>query len=338
MKIRSKSLMTCFFVVCLLLATNVLLSSCKGKATKEKMQSVDFIIDWEPGIDYIGYYAADELGFYRDEGLNIEFKHVNGAPLSAKLIGAGKALIGTTTADQLIIAKAGNEKLPIKAVATIFSSNPVVITSLSKKPINKIQDMNGKRLGMNAGSVTFKQFELIAKKKNLKQIKYIDIGWGGTEQLLQGQIDALLAYTMERPVSLELQLNKPGDPKVIRLPLKDVDTDLNIIGQVIAVYEPSLSDPKKAELIEKIVRASLKGWAEVKRNPQKALEIFIKKYPATERSYASKSLEWTLTLVPANVETYKVQEDDWIKAISAMKDMNMVIGVNKPEEFFTKVQ
>ncbi|HWR57668.1 MAG TPA: ABC transporter substrate-binding protein [Thermodesulfovibrionales bacterium] len=347
MKRRMVSLVLYFLILCLFLSAATSLSSCKGKAPKGELQKVDFVIDWKPSvdygyIDYVGYYVAAELGYYKEEGIEINFKHLDGAPFSAELIGTGQSFIGATTADKLVIAKAGKDvskKLPIKAVATVFSSNPVVIASISSKPIVRIEDMNGKRLGINRESVFFRQFELLAshKEKNLKDVKYVDVGWGGTEELLKGQIDALLAYTTGRPVHLELQLKKPGDPRVLRLPLKDVDRDFNIIGQVIAVYEPSLSDPNKLEQIKKIVRASLKGWAAVKKNPREALEIYLRKYPTTERYFAGKALEWTGTLVSDDVGSAKVREDEWEKTIKLMKAMNVIAADYMPKDFYSEV-
>ncbi len=308
------------------------LASCESKPPQKKpLVSADFVIDWEPGIDYIGYYIAKINRHYQDVGIDIEFKHVNGAPLSSKLIGSGKAFIGTTTADQLIIANAGPEQLPIKAIATIFATNPAVIVSHPDRPIRKFEELKGKRLGMNAGSVTYKQFKLIADKRKIKGIKEIDIGWGGTEQLLSGEIDALLAYSMERPVALELKLNR----EPVRLWLNQ-DPKLNIIGQVIAIHAPTFSDSNKKDLIMGIVRASLKGWADVQKNKDLAIDQFIKEYPMTDRKYARRSLDETLKLLPKDVENYKIKDSDWVIAIDAMKQMNMVEGSPNPNDFFVK--
>ena len=354
MKNKSKVILTIFMVCVPFILSSLLLTSCNKQ---RQLDEVEFIIDWEPGIDYIGYYVADEKGFYEDEGIKIQFKHVNGAPLSAELIGLGKAFIGTTTADQVILARAKKEGdqsseteeegLSIKAVATIFSQNPIVITSLDPYPISKIEKLNGKKLGMNAGSVTYKQYLLIEKneKYNLKSVQHIDIGWGETEQLLHGQINALLAYVMERPVSLRLQLIKENDKRKVHvLSLKDIDPSLNIIGQVIAAYEPALADPRKRNLVEKVVRASLKGWDYVKKyqgkegQPQDPLTYYRKRYPTQEKKYLAGSLKETLPLVPTEVTKYGINEADWSTAITAMEAMEIIKeGTYVPFDFYIKL-
>jgi ABC-type nitrate/sulfonate/bicarbonate transport system substrate-binding protein len=323
------------FVIYSLIITGF--NACKGNNLIEsKLEKLDFIIDWEPGVDYIGYYLADDLKYFQEENIRVNFRHVNGAPLAAKLIGAGKAIIGTTTADQLMLAASENNKLLIKSAATIFNINPIVIVSLSNSPINNLSDLDGKRLGMNAGSVTFKQFELIAKKFKIKNVKYVDIGWGGVEQILQNQIDALLAYTMERPVSLEIQLKKTPGRTVLRLPFSKIDPDFNIIGQIIAVNEAALADIENNDLIHRAVRASLKGWKYALDKPIESLELFIKRYPTTDREYAKKSLEYTLKLLPTNIDKYYNSENDWKKLIRAMADMGLIKGNHLAEEYIIK--
>jgi len=54
------------------------------------------------GPDYIGFFVANELGYYKDEGLSVSIRSGNGAESAAKLLASNTIAIGTTTVDALI--------------------------------------------------------------------------------------------------------------------------------------------------------------------------------------------------------------------------------------------
>jgi NitT/TauT family transport system substrate-binding protein len=320
--------------------------SCKTRETKEERalasRQVEFVIDWEPGIDYIGLYVAKGLDFYAKRNVQIRFTNVSGAPLSATLIGSGRSAIGTTTADQVILARTRSERqrtgeeasdLKLKAVATVFATNPVVIVSLETKPVKSLEDLAGKRLGMNAASVTFKQFQLVCKENKfpMERVKLVDIGWGGTVELLQGKIDALLAYTMERPVQVELE-----GRRVHRLWLRDLG--VNVAGQVIAVNESWLNEPDKSALVKDVVEASMEGWAFARNNPEKALEVYLEQFPTTKKDYARAALARTLELLPPSLSPPYNDPALWAQTVQALLKMGEIKAGHKPEEFYADVQ
>lgn len=345
---KTQNLIVSLFVATILL---FLLQAC-GSETEEK--KVEFIIDWEPGIDYIGYYVAKEKGFYDSLGVKVTLRHVNGAPLSARLIGSGEELIGTTTADQVVLARtrrdrsgSDQENLQIKAVATIFSRNPVVVASLSDDPITEIEDLVGKRLGVNTASVTYKQYRLLAERRGIADsVREVDIGWGGTTELMQDRIDALLAYSMVRPVSLEHQLEDDSTDhrKVKRLFLSSVKDSggnalLDIPGQVIAVHGPALDYSDRRELLSKVVKASLKGWQYAKDSPQEALKIFKQRYKDQNMEIARMAIYPTMNLVSDSILTNPISKRTWQNTFRAVDEMEGIGSSRKytPSQFYEKL-
>ena len=293
----------------------------KFRNENESLKNVIFQIDWDPAPDYIGYYIADEKGFYDEKGLDVEIRvlpGLGGAPENARYIGKCKdgIWIGTTTGDQVVTEQ--HERFPIVSVATIFPRNPVVIFSLSVNPVPYLKDLKDKKLGVNTDSVTYKQFDVLSNRISLdrESIVEVPVGRGGTDKLIRGEIDALLAYTMVKPVKVE-QLGR----EVYRIPLRDYG--LKLIGQVIAVNKEKLRDHRP--LVSDFVHASVKGWEYARNHPDEAVALFCKRFKKEDPEFCKASLVYTLPLLPRTLDGYMRQDLRlWQETQGVLREMGAI--------------
>jgi len=183
-------------------------------------------------------------------------------------------------------------------VTPLLLFNPSVIVSLAENQINVLSDLRNKVLGLNKQSSVYQQILYLIKKGKLeKDIKEYPIGYGGTAQLLSGEVDAIMAYTTNVTVNLEIergkenikeihfdkyeiytygivlvfgsetQLSKAGLTKEDVQKFIEVTKDgyrkgaEDITGSVNALKqtEPTLEDVKIAEAIKKIKRLNNEG-------------------------------------------------------------------------------
>lgn len=295
-----KSSVFLFFI-----AIAVMFSGCGRKSDNEvkALTEVVFHIDWIHGVDYIGYYIADEKGFYNDEGLKVTINTGNGAPQAAQLIGIGKIRVGTTTGDAIVLAQ--HQSVPVMAVAVIFPRNPVVLLSRADSPIRQLSELVGKRLGYHETSITYKQFLALAQRKglNTNEVKLVEVGWGGAAELMQGTIDAVLAYTTDKPVELEARGERPHE-------LRFDELGMEIIGQCIAVSKSTIEAKRKEdqkgewETIQKFVRASIKGWEYARNNPDDAVGLFVRRFADQDEAKVRIGFQKTVELLPPSPSGY----------------------------------
>lgn len=95
---------------------------------KQDLEKVTFVLDWTPNTNHTGLYVAQEQGFFEEAGLDVEIVQPpeDGAVV---LVASGKAQFGVSFQDSLASAFAGNDPLPVTAVASVIQHNTSGIIS-----------------------------------------------------------------------------------------------------------------------------------------------------------------------------------------------------------------
>ena len=112
----------------LALTLALLLLAVLPAAQAETLKTVTFCLDWTPNTNHTGVYAAESLGYYREEGLAVEIVQPpeNGAVL---MCAAGQAQFAVDAQDTMAASLDLDEPLEITAVATILQHNTSGILS-----------------------------------------------------------------------------------------------------------------------------------------------------------------------------------------------------------------
>ena len=206
------------------LALALIALSC---ASTDKTQ-VQFILDWKAQMEHAGFFVAKQKGFYEQEELEVEILEGNGAPTAARVVGNGTYKLGVASGSATVMARAQN--IPIVSLAVINQQTPVVVYSLVEKNITTPQDLIGKRIGVNIGGTKHREFQAFLRHQNIPEedIQLMGMSEASPAPLLAGQVDAMLGYTEDQPVTVELQGHV-----VNRLALSDYGIDVystNIIA------------------------------------------------------------------------------------------------------------
>ena len=97
-------------------------------ASAEGLTSVIFCLDWTPNTNHTGIYAAQALGYYREEGLDVQIVQPpeNGAVL---MCAAGQAQLAIDAQDTMAASLDLEKPLGVTAVAAILQHNTSGILS-----------------------------------------------------------------------------------------------------------------------------------------------------------------------------------------------------------------
>lgn len=182
---------------------------------------VPFILDWKAQMEHAGFFVAQQKGFYEQEGLEIEILDGSGAPTAARVVGNGTYKLGVASGAATVMARARN--IPIVSLAVINQQTPVVVYSLVEKNITTPADLIGKRIGVNIGGTKHREFQAFLRRQNISEddIQLMGMSEASPAPLLAGQVDAMLGYTEDQPVTVELQGHA-----VHRLALSDYGIDI----------------------------------------------------------------------------------------------------------------
>ncbi len=125
----------------LILGAALTFAGC-SKDSDNGLEKITFVLDWTPNTNHTGLYVAQEKGFFEEAGLDVKIVQPpeDGATV---LVASGKAEFGVSFQDSLVPAFAGDEPMPITAVASIIQHNTSGIISRAGEGIDTPKGMEG---------------------------------------------------------------------------------------------------------------------------------------------------------------------------------------------------
>jgi ABC-type nitrate/sulfonate/bicarbonate transport system substrate-binding protein len=252
---KCKAIFKLFFVALTIFVGIWLISSCSSKSKVTGHKHIVLKIDWTPEPTYYGIFYAKAKGLYRKAGFDVEITYGKGAPSLANEIGLGKVLVGTTSSDNILMQVAMGRKFSL--CVPLLRFNPFAILSLKEKPILKLSDLKGKKLGVNVESVTYIQYLNALKKASIdsSSITEIPVGWGGTDFLIDHKVDAILGYITNHGVDLQSR-----GQDFLSILYSDLNPPLYSFGLVLAFAKSNSKDSLTEYEMYKIAKATLSGY------------------------------------------------------------------------------
>ncbi|HEY6198287.1 MAG TPA: ABC transporter substrate-binding protein [Candidatus Binatia bacterium] len=211
------------------------------------------------------YLIADELGFYRDEGVRIEITRIRtGAGIQAMIAGAVDAsqIVGPTV---LAAVLAG---APLK-VTMIFNDKPTFKLYV-KKRFRSIGDLKGAKIGSSTpGSTNDRLLKVVLERNGLDWRKDLSIIYIGTSDVVfralqAGSIDGA---PLTPPASFQAE-------EFGFYPLADFINEVGALQGGISTTAGFLQNHKSAA--EKFHRATLKGLKYFKSNREGTVRVMVK--------------------------------------------------------------
>lgn len=258
---------TRFFLVFVIAA--LLLGACgtaTGPADKVTVQ-----LSWFHGVEYAGFYAAIDQGYYKDA--NIEVVLNAGGPEINPLdeVGNGNAQFGIGSGDSLITARANGQDFV--AVATIFKDNPLAITSLAKDNIQKPEDLVGKTIGaysLDLSNFFDLPFLALLNRTGLDRdsMNYALIeDFNGANEIKAGNMDAMSGMFA---TDQQVMASQAGD-ELNFIYYKDYGYDV-YINAIFVRGEFRQNNP---DLIRRFIQATTKGYQYAIENTDAVAQLAV---------------------------------------------------------------
>jgi len=270
----------------------VLITILSTSCAKPKDQiTVQF--SWFPTVEFAGFYVADQLGYYADE--NIEVNLVAGGPEVDPVaeVAAGKAQFGLTSSDGVILAN--NNGQSMTAVAAIFRSSPLVVMALADSGIQKPQDLEGKTVGVispNMDTTWDIQFLAVLQELGIDESKITFVPnelYHGADDLLSGNMDASSGmFSTNEPIQAE------RDGHALNL-IFYRDYGVEFYNNLIFANSNLISD--NPDLVQRFVRATLKGYQHAVEDPQDAVNQTVKYASDLDPSFELATMKVQIPLI-----------------------------------------
>ena len=267
-------------ILCLIL---VLVVSC-GKSKNN--QKIKIVLDWVPNTNHTGLYVAKDLGYFKEEGLDVEIVQPPEGSTTA-LIGAGGAEFGISFQDTLAKSFAKENPVPVTAVAAILQHNTSGIISLKEKGIDSPKKLEGKKYATwedNIEQAILKKL-VTDDKGDFSKVKLIPYTITDVVTGLKSDVDAVWVYYAWDGIATEragLQTNF--------LKIRDYAKELDYYSPVIIANNDFLK--KNPEIAKKVLKAIKKGYEYAIKNPEKSAKILVKNSPELDINLVTASQKW----------------------------------------------
>jgi NitT/TauT family transport system substrate-binding protein len=260
-------------MTCVSLLASALLAVLPGVSQAQApLQEITYLLPAPGTLPAFGpWMLAQAKGYYKAEGLDVKFVAARGGVDVAKQVGAGNAVIGGAIGDTPIIARA--QGIPVKAVAVLGSGSLTQLVSHKDERIESPRELKGKTVTVISYTDTT-YYALLGMLSKVGLTKNdVNIQAAGPAGVWQ-QFAAKKAVAMAGVPDWTATAMDAG----AQVDILPADVYFKSMAQAILASDETIQ--KNPQLIQKLVRATLKGMKDIMANPKEAAIAYVQHVPA----------------------------------------------------------
>jgi NitT/TauT family transport system substrate-binding protein len=292
---------------------------------------------------YAPAIIAKHVGFFREEGLDVELLPVGGSNEVALQISAGNGDIGAASPGQAIVGMQPHLDLAVRYFYNMLYSSIWLISVPVESPIKTLADLRGKKLGVTAmgtAGITFgSAFVKAAGLNPATDITFLAVG-GGAQAMTavrQGMVDGLMfwdtAVAKFEANGLHLR-NLSLPPQVTGLP------DVSMLAQPATLQ-------KRPRMAVGMGRSLAKAYDFCMANPEAAVRIVWKNYPESRPAglTTDQALSGTVNAMMARLNIWDdprtnnqhglFLESSWKSLVTFLQTQNVLTQAVPIERIYT---
>lgn len=256
-------------------------SACSSTADTDKQETITLVLDWTPNTNHTGIFVAQTMGYFKEEGLNVEIVQPpeDGA---VSLVASGKAQFGVSFQDSLAPAFVGEATMPVTAVAAVIQHNTSGIISRAGEGIDTPKGLEGKK---------YATWDLDVEKETIRDVMDADGGNFDLVELIPSTVTDEVSALQSRSVdAIWIFYGWAG----IACQIAGLDTDyfeFADIDPVFDYYTPVIIGNntwllENPEASRAFLAALSKGYNYAVENPAEAADILMEAAPELKSNSA----------------------------------------------------
>lgn len=309
----------------ILLVTLLALTACKKAPAGA--DEVTITLDWTPNTNHAGLYVAQELGFFKEAGLNVKIEQP-GQAITDQIVATGASHLGISYQENVIRAR--SEGLPLVSIAAVIQHNTSGFAALKTSGIKSPKDFEGKRYGswdspseiailkhvMQSSGADFNKVKIISGVYDFfstigkdADFEWIFYGWDGVE-------------AQRRGIDLDY------------LPLKELNPIFDYYTPVIISSEKYLNDNQ--DVVKRFMKAVSRGYQYCIDEPGKAADIMVKLVPELNKDQVQVSLAYLAKEYQSDATVWGIQKSEvWHSFANWMSDEKLIPSPIEVQSAFT---
>jgi len=277
--------------VILLFLSLPLMFACQLQSQSQPPDEVKLQLKWLHQAQFAGFYVAQEKGYYKAENINVTFMEGGQDIDIARRVIAGEADFGVITPEFIFVERSQGESLT--AIAVIYRRSAAVFVSMFGSGIVRPQDFMGKTVATKDPGGAQVDFEILfyammhklgLDASKVKTIPY-DPEYTG---FYNGSVEVTPTYytgglIKMRQKGLKLNLIWPSD------------YGIHFYSDTLVTTGSMINN--NPDLVERFLRASLKGWQDAIEDYQQAVSVTMKYARIKDAGFQTAMLEAMLPLI-----------------------------------------
>jgi putative hydroxymethylpyrimidine transport system substrate-binding protein len=311
--------------LCLLLVS----SSCKRPTDSQgALQEVRVRLDWSPWAPHAALFAAQNQGYFKDEGLKVTLYVPPDPEATIKLVAAGQDDIGISYMTDLAFAR--EQGFKVVSIGVLVPHPLNCIMTLKRSGISTPSQLKGKTIGTTGVPSDEAFLSGVLRTGGIRKDEYklVNIGFNLAPALKTGTVDAIIgAYYPWEGINLEedgypvnvMMLQQYGVPDYYEL--------------VMVARQNMLS--QNPALLKSFLRAAVRGQQFVAAHPEQAISILKAASPDLKPEFLRASLEKMAPLMQYDGGTFRQDPKKWKDMIQFMESSKLLTGPVDSENAFT---
>ncbi len=253
-------------LVLIMLGMALFLSACGSSQSGNEAGNLVHIklpLGYIPNVQFAPLYVGVEKGYFKDEGIEIEFDYSFETDAMA-LVGAGELQFAVVSGEQILLARA--QELPVVYVAAWYQQYPVAVVSKAEQGILTPADLKDKKIGLpGLFGANYIGLDALLFSAGLTEadVTLDSIGFNQVEALATDQEQAVSVYAANEPVQLRSQ-----GYEINELLVAD---HVQLASNGLITNEKTIAE--NPELVKSMVAALVKALEYTIANPDDAYEL-----------------------------------------------------------------
>lgn len=295
-------------------------------AADNETEKITFVLDWTPNTNHTGLYVAENLGYFEDQGLEVEIVQPPEGGADA-LVASGRAQFGVSFQDSMAPGVAGDNALPTTAVAALIQHNTSGIISRKGEGMDTPKGMEGKKYATWDGPIEVAMIQNVVEQDGGDFSKVEMIPSTVTDEvsaLESGSVDAIWIFYAWAGVKFELT-----GAETDYFAFKDINPVFDYYTPVVIANNEFLEE--EPETAKKFLTALRDGYEYAIENPEEAADILCEAAPELDPELVLASQEYLKDQYKAEVSQWGYIDPERWNAFYQWLNENGLTGAEIPE-------
>lgn len=303
-------------------------------APVEGLEPIRFVQEWPvPDGFWIPWIAADEMGYFEEEGLDVEIITPPNVAATMQYLGTDEADLAFTTSVDILTARASG--VPVVGIGKYGSNNNWGLMSKTAEPIDPA-DLPGKLVGTYNDAWSNAQLSIMLGSvgKTINDVQLVTADSSTVPLLVEGRVDVITGITNAEGSELE----SLGVTDYSVAFSKDFGAPDAPVLMLAGNEEWLAAHPDEAQ---GFMSAIIKGLNWARANPEDAVQLFLDTYPDAQTPEFT-TLQWTATAAlfgedgeEVTAETLTQSEDSWQSLVDVAVEYDLIDEAIPVGELFT---